>query len=134
MTRYDGATAAELAPASRRRRAVALADQRRVLSHHGTLELTPEQLVLNGWRQLAPGDVVAVEQTFDQLYSRRLGAGVRGGFGSLGVLARLGAPIRLTLADGERLYLLVNFRWLLGVTDNREWCRRLRAWQAGVAR
>lgn len=128
MSNYCGATERELRSSSPLRRIAATANQRLLFPHRGRLELTDTALVLHGWRSLTRDDIRAIYQTFDEVYGRVTGAGGRGGFSSLGVISRWGAPIRIELTSGERLYLHLNFRAMPGVTDNREWLAKLRTW------
>ena len=107
--RYLAATVGELKDAGVSKRVAAIAYQRVLFPHSGSIELTPEALTLGGWMTLRAGDLVHVTQEFVPEYSRFTAGGARGGFPSLGALKRAGAPLIVDLRTGERIVLLVGY-------------------------
>lgn len=124
---YAGATDGELAEAGVLSRLRALADQSSLFPHHGEIELTETTLTLSGWMDLHRGDVRAVRQEYTTEYSRFTAGGARGGFPSLGVVRRRGAPLVLDLRDGRTIVLLVGYSALSGTTQNAQWYEPLRS-------
>lgn len=118
---YDGATSAELAEAGMVSKLRALADQRSLFPHHGDIELDGSTLELSGWMTLRPEDVRSVRHEFTDEYSRFAAGGARGGFPSLGIFGKRGAPLLLDLVDGSRLFLVIGLSVLPGTTKNRQW-------------
>jgi hypothetical protein len=131
---FHAATAPELQAHGALRRASALVDQRRLFPHHGEIVLSGDRLRLGSWRTLAPSDVTDVSHRFPDGYGRFAAGGARGGFPSLGAIGRGGAPLVLDLATGERIVLLVGFRWLSGLTRDADWLPVLRDFASGSPR
>ncbi len=52
----------------------------------------------------------AAELSFTDAYTKVMAGGSRGNSPSLGFLGSLGKPVMLTLADEDRIYLLLGFR------------------------
>ncbi|MFK3671439.1 hypothetical protein ACI2IX_14830 [Leifsonia aquatica] len=127
---YLAATAEELKKARSSQRLAAIANQRVLFPHSGSIELTAEALTLGEWKTLQPRDVVHVAQEFIPEYNRFAAGGARGGFPSLGALKRTGAPLIVDLRTGERIVLLVGFEVLSGVTKNSSWVKPLQKFAA----
>jgi hypothetical protein len=125
---YLGATEDELRRASNAKRALALADQRSLFPHHGLLELLPDTIVLGDWRSVPRSEVADVQFTFTDAYSRWVAAGARGNYPSFGVFGSLGKPLIVGILDDEPVYLLLEFRWLSGINQNRTWYPILVDW------
>ena len=125
---YLGATEGELLGAPLGRRLAAYSDQRRLFPHQGTLRLTPQALVLGGWRVISREAVVSVRLTFTDAYRRGQAAGIRGNNTSFGLFGNLGKPLVLGLPDGEPVYLLIGFRWFTGINQARRWAPVLQTW------
>ena len=100
--------------------------------HRGTITLTDDALVLDGWRTLAPQEVQEVRHEFTEEYGRFTASGARGGFPSLGVWKGKGAPLVLTLSEGEELVLLVGFAPASGTTKNAQWLPPLQKFAENV--
>lgn len=128
---YLGATEGELLGAPMARRLAAYSDQRRLFPHQGPLQLTPNTLVLGGWRVIRREAVADVRLTFTGAYRRSQAAGVRGNNASFGLFGDLGKPLVLDLHDDEPVYLLIGFRWFTGINQARRWAPVLRAWSYG---
>lgn len=122
---FVAATPAELRGASVVRRVAAIVDQRRLFPHRGVIELRPDRLILGDWQSLPPAGIVTVTNDFAPGYGRFAAGGARGGFPSLGVFKRAGAPLLLHLRSGENIVLLVGFAPLSGVTKNPQWLAAL---------
>jgi len=130
---YLGASESELRAAGRSTRLLAMADQRRLFPHQGTLDLGGASLSLGGWRTLTPSQVTSVELTFTDAYSRWMASGVRGGrYSSFGLFGSLGKPLVLHLNGEDSIYLLIDFRWLTGINSARAWAPRFTSWAAGT--
>ena len=125
---YLGATESELREAPLSRRIYGYGDQRALFPHAGQLHLEPQALVLGDWRVLGRAAITSVELTFTDVYRRGQAAGVRGNGPSLGFIGSLGKPLVLGLADGEPVYLLIDFRYFTGVNQARRWAPILRDW------
>lgn len=123
---YHAATVSELRATSFLRRLTAAADQRLLFPHSGQIELTKEAMDLGSWRSLTPEDLSSVSMDYIPEYSRFAAGGARGGFPSFGVHKRLGAPLVLDLRTGERIALLVGFKWWTGTTKDAGWFTALR--------
>jgi hypothetical protein len=126
--RYLGATEDELRRASTAKRVLAFADQRSLFPHHGLLELQPETLLLGDWKSVARAQVADVQLTFTDAYSRWVAGGARGNYPSFGILGSLGKPLIIRVVDDDPLYLLLAFRWLSGINQNRKWYPILVDW------
>lgn len=118
---YAGATQADLRATTVTGRVVGLVAQDSVFNHHGEIAVGNGRLTLQGWLTLQPSDIADVKQTFIDEYRRWSAAGDRGGYPSLGVLERFGAPLVLSLHSGDQIVLLVGFNKVTGKTRNRQW-------------
>lgn len=90
--------------------------------HRGEIVLTQEGLVLAGLGEIKFGELAKVELAFDSLYSRFWAGGTVGQRARLAFFWR-GEPLVLEFfRDGmkRRLYLLINWRFFTGFTDNRQ--------------
>ncbi len=125
---YLGASESELAGASAPRRFVGFADQRKLFPHSGFLLLTPDAMVLQGWRDIPRGAIDNVALIFTQSYTRFTAGGIRGQSPSLGFLGSFGKPLVVDLRGEERIYLLIRFRWWTGINQSRLWAPRLEQW------
>jgi hypothetical protein len=125
---YLGATEGELLGAPLARRLAAYSDQRRLFPHKGALQLTPQTLVLTGWRMISREAVASVRLTFTDAYRRGQAAGIRGNNASFGLFGNLGKPLVLRLHDDEPVYLLIGFRWFTGINQARRWAPLLQTW------
>jgi len=130
---YLGATESELRQAPGARRLVGLADQRRLFPHRGTMRLEPEALVLEDWRSIPRTAIETVEVIFTDAYTRFMAGGSRGNSPSLGFLGSLGKPLILTLADEDRIYLLLGFRWWTGTNQARSCAPEIQRWITGTS-
>lgn len=124
--RYLAATAAELGLSVVPLRFAAVADANLLFPHSGEAELTPEALVLHGWRTLETREISVVSLAFIPEYNRFTAGGSRVGFPSLGSVRRAGAPLVLDLRNYERIVLIVGYEVMLGVTKNDSWLAALR--------
>ena len=123
---YHGSTVDELRQVRGGRRAKGLADQGSLFEHSGSIILTDDTLELGHWMTLQPVEIAAVQQEFIPEYNRLRAGGARGGFPSLGLLRRAGAPILITLASEVQLVLIIGFHLPLGTTHNSQWLPELR--------
>ncbi len=125
---YLGASEDELRAVRKPKRVLAMADQRQLFPHHGTLTVTSDALNLEGWMTLTPAEVTSVELTFTPLYSRWLAAGVRGRNASFGLFGSLGKPLILSVHAERAAYLLIDFHWFTGVNKARAWAPQIARW------
>lgn len=131
ITKYHGATESELRSLSTGEKFAGLFAQQRLFPHSDTLRLETDRLILGSWLEVTRETVESFELEFTDAYSRFLAAGVRGSWATLGWIGDLGKPLIVRRTDNrEPLYLLVEFRWLLGTTHNRRWYERLNRWLA----
>lgn len=122
---YHGATTGELESASALDRMAAVVNQGSLFPHKGRITLSDDALILDGWKTLRPQQIRAVSHEFTDAYGRFTAGGARGGFPSFGVLKDKGAPLVLSLDDGEDLLLLVGFAPVSGTNKNAEWLPQL---------
>ncbi|PZS09835.1 MAG: hypothetical protein DLM64_09830 [Solirubrobacterales bacterium] len=128
---YLGATETELLQLQSTARLASLVDQRKSFPHRGALWIEPECLRLEAWRDIPRSRVRQVRRDFTLTYSRLRAGGIRGQYSSLGVFGKWGKPVILELDEtAERVYLLLDYRWILGTTRNEQLERSLAAWLA----
>ncbi len=130
---YLGATESELRRAPGARRLIGLADQRRLFPHRGTMRLGSETLELDDWQTIPRTTIQKAELSFTDAYTRFMAGGSRGNSPSLGFLGSLGKPLVLTLADEDRIYLLLGFRWWTGTNQARAWAPEIQRWITGIS-
>ncbi len=129
---YLGATESELRRAPGARRLIGLANQRRLFPHRGTMRLEADALALEAWRSIPRTTIATAKGSFTDAYTRLMAGGSRGNSPSLGFLGRLGKPLILTLADEDRIYLLLGFRWWTGINQARVWAPVIQRWITGT--
>jgi hypothetical protein len=127
---YLGATESELRQKAESQRLAGYADQRRLFPHSGRLQIEPQSLVLEGWREIPRSAITDVRLTFTEVYPRSRGAGFRGNYASFGLFGSLGKPLVLGLRGDEPVYLLIDFQWLTGINRARQWAPSLQRWLA----
>lgn len=133
-TNYLGAAEGELRGASGSSQLVGFADQRTLFPHAGRLQLESQALVLEGWRSIPRSAIAGVRLTFTEAYTRMQAAGVRGNSASLGLFGSLGKPLILDLHGDEPVYLLIEYRWITGISQGRKWLPIMQQWtSAGMA-
>lgn len=131
---FFGSTIEELESKGPGARGVALVAEDTLFEHRGVASLNGNRLELEGWVGIGPDDVRGIRHEFIPEYSRLVAAGARGGFPSLGVFAKLGAPLIIDLKDRDSLVLLIGYNRALGTTRNTKWADRLStAWSIPVA-
>jgi len=118
---YLAATVSELQRVKTLTRIIALANQRVLFPHRGELEMSTDALSFENWRTITATDLRSVTQEFIPEYGRFLAGGVRGGFPSLGIAKRTGAPLILNLSDGEQIVLMIGYKVFSGISQNSSW-------------
>ncbi|WIY83541.1 hypothetical protein [Propionimicrobium sp. PCR01-08-3] len=120
---YAGAYATELEAATAGDRTAGGISQKVLFRHRGTIELTPDQLVLNDWSvgrplRLPRSAVLGITRTYTDLYGRFIGG-----------LLNSGKPLIVDTTEG-RLYLLIDHRGFMETNRNKAWEEAIRAWLA----
>lgn len=129
-TSYLGASEHELRSIGRVSKALGLIDQRRWFRHRGGFRIAQDTLFLEGWLELPRSAVERIDLEFTHAYTRFMAGGARGGFPSLGFLGERGKPLVVRRTGAEPLYLLLDYGWLSGTSENPTWLPRLDDWLA----
>lgn len=103
--------------------------QQHLFPHEGTLQLTNDKLLLDPWLEISRESLEDVSLEFTQAYGRLMAAGTRGNVPTFGWIGDLGKPlILLRGTKTDPVYLLIEFRWLTGINQNKEWYELIRRW------
>ncbi|MEW4307758.1 hypothetical protein [Rossellomorea marisflavi] len=87
--------------------------------HTGSIELTEDTLNLEGWEDLPLLGIGHVACEYDKTFNRfTLNSSDRLGFFGKG------EPLVVTQGD-RKMYLLIDWNFFTGFTDNRRWCEAI---------
>jgi hypothetical protein len=121
---YVGATSAELASKDGADKIAAGVSQKVLFSRRGDIALYPDRLVLRDWTDAADlvlnrTDIRSVETRFTDLYGRFIGG-----------LLNAGKPLIIESTKAGEVYLLINRKEFMEITDDRRWEKLIKAWLA----